>query len=58
MRVAVPIRAQVQDHCETRHEGLAPVENEQSYESESSRAGFPAVDGRRPSSAVWRIGCT
>src|SRR5215471_14209333 len=38
--------------------GLGPVESEQSYEFESSRVGFPSVDGRRPSSAAWRIGCT
>jgi hypothetical protein len=47
---------QVQDHCGTRPEGLALPRSDQAYGFEPSRVGFPSFDGRRPSTAAWRIG--
>lgn len=49
---AVPIRAQVQDHCGDSARGFAPEGERPAYGFEPSREGFPSVDGRRPSSAA------
>jgi hypothetical protein len=55
MRVAAPyvLESKITERLGPR---LGPGGSQQAYGFESSGVGFPSVDGRRPSSAVWRIG--